>query len=90
MEVIFSFFVGFWISVPITALLVSPVFLYRNKYPSKLEFLFGDDWNIFNSLFLIIWFSNSLEGMGIEFNLRILRVIGNFFTYLLELIGFFQ
>lgn len=88
MEVIFSFFVGFWISVPITALLVSPVFLYRNKYPSKLEFLFGDDWNIFNSLFLVIWFSNSLEGMGIDFNLGILKLIGSTLRFLCELIDF--
>lgn len=88
MEVILSFWIGFWISIPITLIILSPLLLLKNKNPKLFDKLFERDWNIFGTTFVIIWLSNSLEGMGIGFNLRILKLIGSFFRFLCELIGF--
>jgi hypothetical protein len=90
MEVILSFWIGFWISIPITLIILSPLLLLRNRYPKLFDKLFERDWNILGTTLVIIWVSNSLEGLGIGFNLRILKLIGSLFRFLLEQVGFFN
>jgi hypothetical protein len=89
MEVILSFWMGFWISVPVTLIILSPLLLLKNRYPELFDKL-ERDWNILGTTFVIIGVSNSLEGLGVGFNLRILKLIGSIFQISLEQVGFFN
>ena len=81
MEVILSFWMGFWISVPVTLINLSPLLLLKHRYPELFD-KFERDWNILGTTFVIIGVSNSLEGLGVGFNLRILKLIGSLFRFL--------